>query len=368
MSKELKTGRNFCFTWKVEGLPEPSSVLPEESEYIYQKESGSGESSYIHYQGYVRFPKNITPVALKKLCPQVHWENRLGTHKQAVLYCTKKETQLEPPVNHNIELDLCSGKRVDLRDARELVLKYGNYRDCVNDPDLDEVRAKYPNWIKELLAACIVPNETFVPRLWQQELLDVLIKPCTDDRIIHWYYDEVGRSGKTVFGKYLVTNHKALYLTNGKTADAACIYDGHPIVVFNYTRSQSTRINYEILETMKDGIMMSGKYQPIQKVHGSPHVVVFANFRPDESMLSADRWNIVDMGTKKRKRLELVHQGRKVFQGSFVEGFTPSPSVPAEVAVPRFFINTLGEMQRFASEVEPTVLYPEAVVSNPNLK
>lgn len=336
----LKTGRTFCFTWKVEGSPDtPDKILPEDSEYIYQKEQGKGENSYVHWQGYIRFAKNITPVALKKIWAPIHWENRRKKHKDAYKYCMKEEGRLEEPVIHNMTAEDCSGKRNDLSDARELVIKHGNYRDCVNDPSLDEVRAKYPGWIKELLASTIIPDEDFKPREWQQELLDMLIEPCTDDRTVHWYYDEIGKSGKTVFGKYLVTNHKALYLTNGKTADAACIYDGHPIVVFNYTRSQSTRINYEVLEMLKDGILMSGKYQPIQKVTNSPHVIVFANFRPDESMLSADRWNIVDMSSKKRKRLELVHQGRKVFKGSYVNGFTPSTSVPAEMEVPKFFID-----------------------------
>lgn len=328
MEKVLKTGKNFCFTWKVDGLPEPSTVLPEDAEYIYQKESGCTNTNYVHYQGYVRFSKNVTPVALKKICPQVHWENRLGTHKQAVMYCTKTETQLELPINHNISLTLPVGQRNDLSGAREKVLSHGNYRDCVNDPDLDPIRAKYPNWIKETLAAHVLENTEFIPRPWQQDLLDVLSVPCTDDRTVTWYVDEEGRSGKTVFGKFLVTNHSALYLTNGKTADAACIYDSHPIVLFNYTRSQSERINYEVLEMLKDGILMSGKYVPVQKVTKSPHVVVFANFRPNEEMLSKDRWNIIDMAdlkvnSLKRTRLNLEEKPRKVFIGSYVDGFTP---------------------------------------------
>lgn len=342
MSSVVKDGRVFVFTWN--NPPDEYPKFPDGVKYVYCAEVG--DSGTPHWQGYVSFPKVKTFIGLKKLFPLPHWENRKGSHSSAYKYCIKGKECPEETSYHfhdkyyrgdgvplggsNMELSQRSGTRSDLTVARELVAKHGNYRDCINDPELDLVRAKYPNWIKELLAAKFEPNGLFVPRLWQQELLDVLVVPCTDDRIVHWYYDADGKAGKTVFGKYLVTNHNALYLTNCKTADAACIFDGHPIVVFNFTRSQSTRINYEVLEMLKDGILMSGKYHPIQKVNSSPHVVVFANFRPDESMLSADRWNIVDMCTKKRKALVLEHQGRRVFKGAFVEGFNQCPSVPAE--------------------------------------
>lgn len=49
----------------------------------------------------------------------------------------------------------------------------------------------------------------------------------------------------------------------------------------------------KIIEQIKNGIYFSGKYESQMKYDKPPHVVVFSNTMPDQSKLSADRWNIV---------------------------------------------------------------------------
>ena len=80
-----------------------------------------------------------------------------------------------------------------------------------------------------------------------------------------------------------------------KSADIKYAYEGERVVLFDLTRSQQEHFNYEVMESVKNGTMFSGKYESKVKVYASPHVVVFANWLPDYSKLSMDRWDVWDL-------------------------------------------------------------------------
>lgn len=125
---------------------------------------------------------------------------------------------------------------------------------------------------------------------WQFRLIqEVQRKP--DDRKIIWYYDDEGNKGKTFLCEYL-RSKGAKVLMNGKTADIAYIYNGEKIVLFDYTRSMETYVNYGLLEGIKNGYLVSTKYMGCTKSFEKPHVIVMANFRPDYNKLSLDRWDV----------------------------------------------------------------------------
>lgn len=89
-------------------------------------------------------------------------------------------------------------------------------------------------------------------------------------------------SGKASDIKFAVSTH----INEGKLL-TACI--------FHFTRTQEQYISYEALESVKDGIFFSGKYESKQCIFNSPHVIVFANFPPDKNNLSLDRWKITEI-------------------------------------------------------------------------
>lgn len=131
-------------------------------------------------------------------------------------------------------------------------------------------------------------------RTWQANLRN-LLEEEPNERTVNWYYDLVGGTGKTTFCKYLVATKNARYFNNNRTADVAFAWHGEKIVLFDFSRSNRESINYGIIESIKNGILFSGKYESRQKVYDCPHVVCFANYLPDITKLSEDRWNIVEI-------------------------------------------------------------------------
>lgn len=147
---------------------------------------------------------------------------------------------------------------------------------------------------------CDVPEEDYtfkldVLRPWQEEVIKI-INEVPDDRSIHWFYDAVGGKGKTCLAKHICFNHKPCIYVQGKSADiksAIAVLKVKPrIVLFGLPRSLEEFVSYEAIESCKDGIFFSGKYESGMVLMKPPHVIIFANFMPDTSKLSADRWII----------------------------------------------------------------------------
>lgn len=141
------------------------------------------------------------------------------------------------------------------------------------------------------------PMDGLELKVWQHEILEIIKKPA-DKRKIYWYWDAMGAVGKTSFAKHLCLKHEALYLT-GKAADIKFgvmkwveMKKMCGVAVFYYTRDHEGFVSYQALEEIKDGMFFSGKYEGGMVLFNTPHVVVFANFAPDESKLSRDRWEI----------------------------------------------------------------------------
>ncbi len=114
-------------------------------------------------------------------------------------------------------------------------------------------------------------------------------------RRVYWIYDEEGNTGKSWMATYMAIINDAFVTSNGRSNDIKYGYAGERIVVFDYSRSQEENINYQIIEDIKNGRYFNSKYESSMRVYNIPHIVCFANFRPDESKLSEERWCIKDL-------------------------------------------------------------------------
>lgn len=238
--------RAWAFTVNNPTADDWAKVRALAGEAYYQEETGA--EGTVHIQGCVRFTNGKTLSAMKRLLPRAHLEV-CRSWVASTRYCSKEATRTGETSGPEVIRDPLEG--------REL-------------------------------------------RPFQQEILDIVASE-PDDRTVHWYWEADGRVGKTWLTKSLCLRYPGqVCLVGGKAADAyyavAQFIDkfkrGPRLVVMDLVRSREAYVSYEAIEGIKNGLFFAPKYESGQVLMNCPHMLVFANYPPDESKLSADRWHI----------------------------------------------------------------------------
>lgn len=254
-SMPVKQGNQLIywfFTWN--NYPEDTFVETLETKfstlcaaYVFQKEVGANGTP--HIQGTIKLHKKMRWSEFN-LPAEIHWEKTRDV-KSAFAYCAKDDTR-----------DGDTIWRFPKRTVRS-TLKI----------------------ITEL-------------KPWQQSIVDMCaLDP--DDRSINWIYDRDGNMGKTVLCKYMST-HGAIIATDGGAKDIACLLtilkkegrDLNAKTTFIFNLARCGHPNYKAIESVKDGLMTSVKYESSTMIFNCPHVWVFSNNLPNMAMLSQDRWKM----------------------------------------------------------------------------
>lgn len=250
--KQISPSKRWCFTYNNYGSSDSSnlSLLLNDlcDKYIFGHEIGEGGTP--HLQGYVEFKKKERPTGCNNMFKKFHWEKCKGTPLDNVKYCSK-------------------GSDIKKKNL-------------------------------------IVPKEIKIIKPIKKFQLDILktIKEYEDDRKINWWWEPKGGVGKTEFCRYLCVEHGAIIL-GGKSSDmkyAVSQYieknGSYPeVVVFDIPRTAENYLSYTGIEEIKNALFFSSKYESLQCVGNKPYVLVLANFEPDQSKLSQDRWNINEIKT-----------------------------------------------------------------------
>ena len=232
--------------------------------YAFQPELS--ESGTKHIQGVVFLKKKMrwSQFGLPK---DIHWEPVKGSDQQAIAYVLKQETRDGQPTWFNV----------------------------------------IPPQNIEILHF----NQMFQ---WQKEVI-LIINQKPNDRIIFWYYEEEGRSGKSALVKFLCFKYKAITLTGrGIDMKNAIVkykqaHGNYPqIVLFDIPRSAEDFINYPGLEEVKNGCFLSTKYECEMVIMNSPHILCFANFEPDYGALSMDRWDIRQINMDPKEKQQIIQK------------------------------------------------------------
>lgn len=262
--------------------------------YIIIGKETCPETGRKHLQCYAEFYNKIGIKSAKKIIgdDKAHLEKRMGTREEARSYCMKEQDFEEfgdwnaggQGVRNDLR-DLVnkieSGKTDAefLREEPEVIFKYAKFIDKTRKI-LEEEKSQ--NYLKEFA-------KNFVPNVIQTEILKKLEEQT--ERQVLWVCDKVGGNGKTWLSKYLVSQGAERF-TNGKTADIAYAIKGKNTVIFDFSRSLQDRVNYDIIEAVKNGMVFSSKYESGSKIFKPPKIAIFANFEPDLGKLSMDRWQV----------------------------------------------------------------------------
>lgn len=240
------------------------------------------------------------------------------TPDRAAAYCKKGRVL---PLLHRLSVDgdfqewgtpppAKRGARTDVLALRDAILQGKTKVEIFTDETTAAPAARYTAYVNQLLAATSGKQEKerlkeslreVILRDWQNQVvldLDEYV-PCRGtvcrrqpERKITWCWDDGGNTGKSYLARWLLVWRDAYVVTGGKWADIIYAYGDQRYVVFDLPRDQVEHVPYALIEKFKNGFAFSGKYQSRLRVFPPARVLVLANFEPDRSKLSADRWDV----------------------------------------------------------------------------
>ena len=136
---------------------------------------------------------------------------------------------------------------------------------------------------------------------WQKNLMRAIDEPHF--RVVVWVIGASGNEGKTWYQNYVESvygyERVARLDFKSRTQDVLHALSKRPlastdIFLFNIPRSTDAPAScYNVLESIKDGVAISSKYDSKPIRFKTPNVlVVFSNEPPETKQLSKDRWCI----------------------------------------------------------------------------
>lgn len=233
-----------------------------------------------------------------------------GKPYTAVGYCMKDGDFVEFGNKKDIPAKK-KGQRSDVMAIRDAIDRGESY-DEICDAHFDTA-SRIGRFIKERvqardsgkqLAALKEQYENSALRSWQRRLKE-LVEGDVHPRKIHWLWENIGNVGKSWMANYLGAVMGATILTTGKKVDMAYIFAQKPtaIVVFDLSRVTEAGEGrehyldgtYSLAEDLKNGRVVSTKYESKTVFFPSPHVIFFSNFPPDLSKWSHDRYDVQEL-------------------------------------------------------------------------
>ena len=229
-----------------------------------------------------------------------HFEKAKATAEKNRVYCVKEGDFKEWGEASK------QGKRTDLVALRTLAEEGASFLEmAMAQPD---AHAKYHAWAAKVSAAAkssrVMKKRKLalfggILRPWQRQ---VMIKLAVQSmREVLWVWEEGGGVGKTWLAKYLLAKQDAFLVTGGKHADIAYAYGSQELVVFDLCREKADTVPYAVMESFKNGMLFSPKYESMVKHFDPAKVVVFANYPPEREKMSADRWVVMHLAVPREE-------------------------------------------------------------------
>lgn len=123
--------KHWCFTLNA-AHGDPTDWYGHLTYCIHQKEQGSTNTAYIHWQGYLvlRIKRDIKWLK-RHIHATAHWEQIRGTSAQNIEYCSKSSTKIGETIEHG-ERPVERGHRSDLDAVAALVRDGGDMKEVAD--------------------------------------------------------------------------------------------------------------------------------------------------------------------------------------------------------------------------------------------
>jgi len=311
-----------------------------------------------HFQVVIKTPNPWRLQRLIAITPGVSWATGGAENPKAMLrYVEKVDTRAPDEfftsIPHTISVGALinnQGKRTDVDKVyqwlQDEVASGAERHDilvgCAKHFPADYIRMS--RGIQEWLAMAMPQYKHDVTSIaaWphQRAVLDFL-KSEPDNRTIHILLDPAGGSGKSMLLKMINLQHdKGALFLNGDMKDMCYLVaqcDKPEVVCVDFARSTPDAAwgsVMNLLEQIKNGVLMSGKYVPVSRQFKPPHVIVCCNRLPPGlmEMLSHDRpvfWHL--RGPKRNGAGDIVKQ----YPFKVVKGWEEKPFPFQEFTVAR---------------------------------
>lgn len=311
--------RNVCFTSFSEDPPKWNAV---EMVYLVFQREVSPTTGKEHWQGFCQFKNPRRLASIKNLLglQDAHVEAMRGTPQQAADYCKKKESRKEGGLAGEYGELRQQGKRNDLVELKRLIFEENYTRPMLMMEEVglyalahcsklvDEMIAlRDQEKAKAELKASMEKKADPDKFPWQRELCEVLEDTPASDRTVFWVWEARGNAGKSFWANMMALELGAIVMAPNTPREMAYIWAQRqaPLVIVDVSRTMQKedkwdpmRGSFEFVECLKNGRVLSTKYESRVVMYPPPHVVFLANFAPALKFLSLDRWSVWKINNK----------------------------------------------------------------------
>ena len=156
---------------------------------------------------------------------------------------------------------------------------------------------KAANALRSDMALAVMKEqfENTTLKLWQDVAMKML--EIQGDREILFVVDELGNQGKTWLTQYITLTKEGQCFDSTNKDVAYAICPEKKIFALDMTRAAEPKMSLQILESIKNGIVFSGKYESGTKIVAGAKVIVMANSFTElhEAQLSCDSFMILHL-------------------------------------------------------------------------
>ena len=286
---------------KVEELPEQKTT-----KYLVVGREVAPNTGTRHLQGYIEYFNCRSFTGMTRHLHSIfegnpHVEVAHSSLNDNYVYCTKEDK--DPFVYKGLKKD--AGNKVEhaeIGEMAEMAAKQGTEAaKAAFGMDYyvsKKAVGKAANALRSDIALAVMQEqfENATLKLWQDVVMKLL--ELQGDREILFVVDELGNQGKTWLTQYITLTKDGQCFDSTNKKDVAYVLNPEKkIFFFDMTRATEPKMSLQILESIKNGIVFSGKYESGTKIVAGAKVVVMANTFTElcKAQLSCDRFMILHL-------------------------------------------------------------------------